>query len=108
MFALVNTTNKSFTEEWIVAYVFLALSLLAVLGTFIGSYRKRNNRFPSAKEYPWFRIVAAPVAYAAWVVALPKSPILDWGTPPGYLLTLVLVGTTIVLGLLGLILDKVN
>lgn len=105
VFALVDTDDNIFTQEWIVAYIFLALTPFVIITAYISEVRKEQHRWPSVGQWPWFKIVVGLVAYAAWVFALPQTPALDWGDIAGLAQTLVLAVTSIVLAGLGQIFD---
>jgi hypothetical protein len=101
VFALADSGDNNRKAEWIVAYVFLALTPFVVITTFVGQVHKAQRKWPSLREWPWFKIIIGMVAYVAWVFALPNTPMLDWGDVTGFAQTLVLVVTTIVLAGLG-------
>ena len=88
--------DESYLPQWTTASVFLALAPIIVALGFIRERRLEKKAVWAWKEWPWFRLAAAPLAFAAWVFALPNSPVNDFGTVPGWLQSLVLVGTTIV------------
>jgi hypothetical protein len=70
------------------------------------SKRARDGQKLRPERWPWYRTVAATVAFAIWALAVPSptQPML----PPDYLALIGLVAlfVTIVLGLLDPILDK--
>lgn len=105
VYALVNGSDAQFREEWITALVFLVLTPFVVITAFVGEFKKQQQRRPSRHELPWFRIFIAPIAYSAWVFALPDTPARDWGDVTGFWQTLVLVATTLVLAGLGAVID---
>lgn len=101
-FALVNTTDASYGQEWLVAWIFFGLAPVLVAAFFVGKYRSENNNaLPSFGSYPWYRIVVAPLAFAAWVTALPDSPVVEWFDPTEVGRCLAIAVTAIVLSAVG-------
>ncbi|MCU1701353.1 MAG: hypothetical protein JWR34_7416 [Mycobacterium sp.] len=58
--------------KWALVIFCVVVSSVLVLAGFIPSARKMGTL--SVRTLPWFRIVAAPLAFATWVIALPNSP----------------------------------
>jgi hypothetical protein len=58
--------------KWGLVIACLIVAVLLVLAGFIPPARKNGTL--AFKTLPWFRLIAAPVAFATWVIALPGSP----------------------------------
>ncbi|WP_432065533.1 hypothetical protein [Streptomyces sp. C10-9-1] len=105
-----STPTVDYSGFWVAAWVFLALAPFVVVTTYIAKYRTdRGGEWPGVGQYPWYRVIAAVVAFAAWVFALPSSPAQDLGSYPDWLRPLVLAGVTVILtGLDGVFTSKPN
>lgn len=109
VYALVPKDDASYLGERVTLLFFLLLAPLLVAGPVVLKHRRDNNgAYPVWKQYPRFRMFVAPAAFAAWSFSLPGSPVTEGGSPPGWLQTLVLVGTTLLLALLGQFFDDVK
>ena len=98
VFALLGSSDKKFTDEWVVAAAFLVLTPFVVITAFVGQTRKDQGHAPKVSEWPWFQVCASIVAYCAWVFALPQTPARQWGSVTGWLQTFVLAVVTLLLG----------
>src|SRR4051812_17448091 len=58
--------------HWILAAVFAGLAVLLTLGL---AYRKFKDTPGIDFKLPVFQLVAAPVAFLAWAVSLPETPL---------------------------------
>jgi hypothetical protein len=94
--------------EWIAFFCFVAATPLFVWLLYAAKVRSAGKPLPaSPRTWPLWEMVAATVAYAAWVFALPKSPFRsfpDWYSP-ALAGVLVLIVTTL-LGLLATIVPR--
>lgn len=66
---------------------------------------ERKNRglagFPPLRKYPWWKLIACTIAFAAWALAIPGSPYLsDRGTAGGVVAALIALFVSTILSLL--------
>jgi hypothetical protein len=84
---------------WAVAIIFTVIAPLVVFWG-LGAKAKEVGAPIPRKQLPWFRIVAAPISFAAWVFALPGSPADSLAADIGWLKSVVLVVVAIVISAL--------
>jgi len=97
-----NLCKLSFTSRWVAVAAFAVVSTLLALGLTYGKARALNKRF----TWPWFEMATSPVAFAAWALALPDTPlqsICGYNSAIGAFIVLV---TTVSLAVLASILGK--
>lgn len=72
--------QADWSTHWILAIVVALLGSLLTLGL---AYRKFADTPDVAFKWPIFQMIAAPVAFMAWAIALPESPLQSacWYTP---------------------------
>jgi hypothetical protein len=63
--------NVDFTSRWIGVAGFALVSSLLAIGLTYGKARQSQRVF----TWPIFELITAPVAFAAWAVALPDTPL---------------------------------
>jgi len=65
------TAAGGFGVRWIGFAGFLALTVLIVLLVHTAKVRRTEEPF----RWPWFEMVVAPIAFSAWALALPDTPL---------------------------------
>jgi hypothetical protein len=63
--------QADFSGWWVATAIFAALASLITLGLTYRKFKDAGHGF----KWPLFEMVAAPTAFMAWAVALPKSPL---------------------------------
>ncbi len=76
--------------------------LFFLLWFFANAPRKDKQRFPEFTRLEWWRLVAAPISFAVWAMAIPGNPFLH---TPGWLLLASLLAV-LVSGVMGHV-DKI-
>src|SRR5262245_32554890 len=76
--AVRDSQRGSMTAEWIVFKCFLVATPIVVLLVYIGKVINGQNKFPWFREWPYWEMTAATVAFAAWAFALPDSPFQEY------------------------------
>lgn len=89
-------TGQDFTSRWVLA---LAVGLVAILFS-VGIYRRALLDRGEPFRWPARRTATVLFAYAAWVFAIPASPLNDFGWYTGALGAVVGIATTTVITLL--------
>jgi hypothetical protein len=64
--------HADWSTHWILAAVFAGLAAALTLGL---AYRKFKDTDGVSFKWPVFQMVAAPLAFLAWAVALPEGPL---------------------------------
>jgi hypothetical protein len=64
-------SDASFTSRWVGVGVFALVSALLALGLQYGTSRRNGIPF----KWPLFEMISAPVAFIAWALALPDTPL---------------------------------
>lgn len=90
----IPTTSKSNTAQWIIAAVFLVLTAVIVIATYMSKVTGMDRR---PGRWPWYRVVGSLVAFGTWVFALPASPFESIGGYALWLRPLLMVVVTILL-----------
>lgn len=67
--------NGEFTARWIAVAVFLVLTPITLQTLYVVKRRVAGNTGPAV---PWFEHGAALVAFLAWSLALPLTPVTTW------------------------------
>jgi len=76
MFALKETFT--WITEARVYWSFVCFTPLLFLIIFCGKRREANlSLFPSARRWPWWKLVSSTVAFAVWALAIPTTPYLQ-------------------------------
>lgn len=91
-----------YTSRWVALWIFLGVTALLVLGLSFGKTRRTQMAF----RWPVFEMLVAPLAFAAWAVALPDTPLLDFD---GYSIAIggfILLATTVGIAVLAYIFGK--
>jgi hypothetical protein len=95
----------SFTSRWVGLTLFAVVSSLLALGLTYGKARQSKQAF----TWPIFEMIVAPIAFAAWALALPDTPLLDicgystaWG---GFIVLVTTVAIAVVAWVLGKAVD---
>jgi hypothetical protein len=98
----------SFTSRWIGLAIFAVVSSLLALGLTYGKARQSKQAF----TWPIFEMIVAPIAFSAWALALPDTPLLDicgystvWG---GFIVLVTTVTIAVVAWILGKAVDYVK
>lgn len=68
-------SNGDFTARWIALAVFLVLTPITLQTLYVVKRRAAANVGPAV---PWFEHGAALVAFVAWALALPLTPMISW------------------------------
>ena len=91
----------SFTAQWWAAIAFTLVTVFVVLAIYVTKVRSTSQPF----RWPIFEMIAAPVAFAAWAVALPQTPLNDFcgykAATGGYVVLVTSVAIGLVAGMFG-------
>jgi hypothetical protein len=98
----ISASAKSNTAQWVIAAVFLALTPVVVVTTYLSKVTD-GDRKPA--RWPWYRVAGSAVAFCTWVFALPASPFDSIGGYAPWLRPLIMVVVTILLTCLAPVLD---
>jgi hypothetical protein len=90
------------TASWI---LFAVLTPFSTLLVFSGYKRAKRRGDASASSLPVFRMVAAPIAFVVWAVALPRSPF-DSVCDLGWVKSIILALGTLAISVLADLFDK--
>jgi hypothetical protein len=63
-----------FRSRWIALWAFVVVTELLVIGLSYGKATRNHKTF----KWPVFELLVAPIAFIAWAVALPDTPLLDY------------------------------
>lgn len=55
---------------------FVAATPMLLLLLFLGKWVKANPGFPAIRHWPWWKMIAASIAFATWGLAVPGNPYL--------------------------------
>ena len=77
---------------WVVIGVFTLLAAWLVYTGFCRQAAKVSATV-SVKTIPWFRVIAAPLAFVCWVIALPGSPFGGLTDEPALKSAVLVIGT---------------
>lgn len=91
-----------FRLRWVAFAVSLALVPLAVGAVQAVRDRTANKKF----EWPWLEFALAPIAFVAWAVALPLSPLFSWHEWRGWAGSAIAVVVLTIIGFIGKILGR--
>jgi hypothetical protein len=89
-------SESDFTWRWLVFILFFLFTPLTILA----ANAVRSRAAGSRAETPWFEMIMGPIAFAAWALALPLSPMFSFSTWSGWMGVVI---ATIVLFLIGII-----
>jgi hypothetical protein len=96
-----RSESKSLTGQWLALWIFLALTPIAVWILYARRLKVLDQPAPfRPKGWPLWEMCAATLAFAAWALALPNSPILEKVDYPPGLGTIAILGASFALGLL--------
>jgi hypothetical protein len=87
--------ESDFTWRWLAFFVFFALTPLTILAA--NAVRRAQG---GSKDRPWFEMIVGPIAFAAWALALPLSPVFSFSDWSGWMGVVI---ATIVLFVIGII-----
>lgn len=82
--ALGSVTSQSSFEKWVTFWVFLGFTPVAQWVVFAVKLKGRNKlKNLKLKQWPWWAIFSASLAFVVWAYALPASPFssLSWYKP---------------------------
>lgn len=85
--------DYDFRPRWIVFVFFVAGTVLAVWALQMERSRKAKVSF----EWPVFEMIVAPIAFAAWAMALPLAPLFSWHSWHAWIGALIAGGTLFVI-----------
>jgi hypothetical protein len=91
-----------FRPRWTAFVVCLALVPLAVAAV----QAVRDRAAQKAFEWPWLEFGLAPVAFVAWAIALPLSPLFSWHEWRGWAGSAIAVVVLTIIGFIGKILGR--
>jgi hypothetical protein len=93
--------SKSFSGQWLALWIFLALTPITVWVLYARRLKVLDQQIPiHPRDWPLWEMCAASLAFAAWTIALPNSPILEKVNYPPGLGTIAILGASFSLGLL--------
>ena len=67
-----KVSDADWSTHWIAAIICAVIASLLAYGL---AYRKTKDTPGVEFKPPWFQMIAAPVAFMAWVISLPESPL---------------------------------
>lgn len=106
---VLSATNATQTSRWFAFGAMLTFTPVAVWLVLAAQQRAHGLAWPlHPRTWPIWRAIAAGTAFTGWAVALPESPFnsLSWYGPAYG--PLVILGITLLLGLLGAAFDPIG
>lgn len=96
------TAPAGFVGRWAGVVAFSAATVVVVVLVHLAKVRHTKEPF----RWPWFEMVVAPTAFAAWALALPDTPLYDACSYKPEIGGFIVLGTTIAIGLVAEALGK--
>jgi hypothetical protein len=103
-----HQAHASRCAQWIAFGITLALIPVGIWCILAAKLRAKGNPLPlSPKRWPWWKIIAALVAFTVWAYALPAGPFAGYSCYNAAYGSVALLGTTALLGWLGAVFDPI-
>jgi peptidoglycan/LPS O-acetylase OafA/YrhL len=97
-----SLADSDFTWRWVVFLVFFVATPFVVWGAAAAQARAAKTQF----QLPLFEMIVGAIAFAAWAVALPNSPMYGWDSWHGWAGAIIGIVVLLLIGVIAKISGK--